>query len=231
MKKIYLITLLIITTLWSAAQTFEVRIADTDTIVANNDTLFAAGTSDQFDINKYFEIENVTADEIIVHVLRENVDLPEGMEAVFCLNVCYASTTTEADATIAGGAIQNFDADLWPHNNGGTALVKYTLSNEAESEELALFVEYDVEPLGITSNLSNKISVYPNPVNDILNVNFSGQNSQLQVFDAVGKLIKETNLQTNGNYQVDFSKMVSGIYLVRLMDDGQIVQTQKVMKY
>ncbi len=231
MKKIYLIAVFIFIALLSSAQSFQVRISETDTIVANNDTLFAAGNADDQDIKKHFEIENLTNSEITVRVVRENVNVPEGMNAVFCLNVCYAPNTTEADAVIPGESNQALDVDLWPQNVDGTAVVKMKLTNAAESEELVFYVEYAVAPAVGMNTLTDQISVYPNPVNDVLNVKFSGQDSQLQVFDAVGKLINEKNFPTNGKYQIDFSEMVSGIYLVRLMDNGKVIQTHKVMKY
>jgi hypothetical protein len=76
-------------------------------------------------------------------------------------------------------------------------------------------------------------SAYPNPSSGILNLEFSEnyyewEYSSFQLLDLTGKVLDQ--FQTNGvttSYALD--NLDNGIYLVQLLVEGQIVQTQKIV--
>ena len=85
-------------------------------------------------------------------------------------------------------------------------------------------------------NLGASMTVYPNPTNDIVNVQITNHNSpitQIHVFDAYGKLVGvvetrcTTSLQTA---QIDFSRYASGVYFVKAVADDKVVAVRKVVK-
>lgn len=89
----------------------------------------------------------------------------------------------------------------------------------------------DALPVGIEAAASNKFNplVYPNPFNHELIINLRELNSaQLLVFDAMGKLTIEKQLNTAMN-RIDFSSLPSGIYFIRLQTASQAF-TKKVIK-
>lgn len=83
--------------------------------------------------------------------------------------------------------------------------------------------------------LSDKISVYPNPVNDILNIDFKGlndfENVSITLMDAGGKRIflDQKNIISN-NHPVSYSmqNLENGIYFL-LIETPQAFYTRKVM--
>ena len=85
-------------------------------------------------------------------------------------------------------------------------------------------------------NLGASMTVYPNPTNDIVNVQITNHNSpitQIHVFDAYGKLVDvvetrcTTSLQTA---QIDLSRYAPGVYFVKAVADDKVVAVRKVVK-
>jgi hypothetical protein len=65
--------------------------------------------------------------------------------------------------------------------------------------------------------------IYPNPSNGILNVELDEQSvkeTNIKVFDAIGKLVYETSVNTFLS-QIDLSKLADGTYYVRLSQEGK----------
>ena len=82
--------------------------------------------------------------------------------------------------------------------------------------------------LSIIENQTEKISVYPNPTNNILNIaTIDGSTiSEIEVYNNLGQLAK-SEYYTN---QIDFSKLSVGLYFVKaIMEDGAM-ETIKVVK-
>ena len=82
------------------------------------------------------------------------------------------------------------------------------------------------------------LSLYPNPTNGIVNVQFTMNNVQLgageiQVLDVYGRLLQTvetrhgTSLQTT---QIDLSQYATGVYLVRVVNSGKVIAVRKVVK-
>lgn len=82
------------------------------------------------------------------------------------------------------------------------------------------------------NDLFTNIQIYPNPFNDILTFEYQLAKSQatLEVYNLVGQLV-ETQFIDNrkGKLQVG-AALNTGIYFVRIIQDGQVSTTQKIVK-
>lgn len=102
---------------------------------------------------------------------------------------------------------------------------------------------YGIPDFGSTSNIlsaifptleAGKLSVYPNPSNGLINLNFTTDTQtagQLNVFDIMGRLIFSNtfNARQGNNYnQFELLSLKSGIYHIRL-ELGSEVLTQKLI--
>ncbi|WP_026706410.1 T9SS type A sorting domain-containing protein [Flavobacterium soli] len=87
---------------------------------------------------------------------------------------------------------------------------------------------YDESVLGNNSFENNGFKAYPNPVRDILNLTYTQNISNVEVFNMLGQqvLAKSVNA-TQG--QIDMSNLSMGTYLVKVTADNQ-VKTIKVVK-
>lgn len=70
------------------------------------------------------------------------------------------------------------------------------------------------------------IRIYPNPVENVLNINASHPIDQLELYNTTGALVLK---QTAVNGSIDVSNLSSGVYILKLQS-GNSVQTHKILK-
>ncbi|KXH84949.1 hypothetical protein AU378_04115 [Chryseobacterium kwangjuense] len=80
-----------------------------------------------------------------------------------------------------------------------------------------------------TSMASDNLKVFPNPVQDYLNVSYDKNIISVTVYNAAGQevIVKVIN---DSKARVDFSNLTSGIYMVKIIAAGNIIKTVKVIK-
>ncbi|WP_312090673.1 T9SS type A sorting domain-containing protein [Chryseobacterium sp.] len=64
------------------------------------------------------------------------------------------------------------------------------------------------------SDLKSSTNVYPNPVNDILNISNLKEKTKVSIVDMNGKVVKSEIVSTEG--KIDVSHLVSGVYMVNI---------------
>jgi hypothetical protein len=85
--------------------------------------------------------------------------------------------------------------------------------------------------LGVTdlSAAANLISIYPNPVQDVLTINQISSNlnlslAQLRIFDILGNKLHEETLNLNGpgaKQLIQFPPSSEGLYLIEISTDEE----------
>jgi hypothetical protein len=87
-----------------------------------------------------------------------------------------------------------------------------------------------------TETINNNVSVYPNPVRDVLTVEVAtevAQNTVVKVFDMSGRLVKQ--IQANAeigvnNIAVNLSDVSAGVYQVQVFANDKLTHISKVSK-
>ena len=88
--------------------------------------------------------------------------------------------------------------------------------------------------------LANSMKLYPNPTKDIVNVQLTMNNEQLervdiQLSDVYGRLLEVVNM-TNARgaslqtTQIDLSRYAQGVYFVKAVAEGRVIAVRKVVK-
>ena len=90
----------------------------------------------------------------------------------------------------------------------------------------ASFTELPSATIGVENVTLTDVNVYPNPVNNILNV--SGYQGAITIFDMNGKIVATENA-TNANTMINTSAWAAGLYIVTLQNNG-IVTTKTIVK-
>ena len=74
-------------------------------------------------------------------------------------------------------------------------------------------------------------SIYPNPVNDILNVSFKNLDTanQIRITDAAGREVFKTNVQSSLT-QINTSLFNRGVYFLEILDQGKRIKTKRFIK-
>jgi hypothetical protein len=123
--------------------------------------------------------------------------------------VTNSTGTTAAPTQIAGFVIRQ----------GGTATIG---SGNVEIDEIRVANTFtSVTPTGPLSTNQNQISglqVYPNPTKNILNITTDLDSTKnIEIYDMVGKKVLVENTQS----QLDVSSLVTGMYIVKITEDGK----------
>lgn len=72
------------------------------------------------------------------------------------------------------------------------------------------------------------VTIYPNPCGEQITI-LASQGNTAEIYDVFGKLVKRVSLSENST-DVNLSNCKSGVYFVRIMDDGRLVETVKIVK-
>lgn len=87
------------------------------------------------------------------------------------------------------------------------------------------------------SEISNQLTVYPNPFSDALRVDFESEidaSAQIQITDLIGKTIYKESVQFmagNNSHQIELDANLSnGVYMISIWLGDQPVQTVKMIK-
>ena len=81
--------------------------------------------------------------------------------------------------------------------------------------------------LGLQENdFINNISVYPNPVKDILNFKTEHNISKVEVYDIAGRILSSNSVSEN---KIDLSELKTGNYILKLYTEKGIMNT-KIIK-
>ncbi|BDD00793.1 PKD domain-containing protein [Persicobacter psychrovividus] len=95
-------------------------------------------------------------------------------------------------------------------------------TGEFTAEEL---IEILAGPLN--NDQQSVISIYPNPATDHIRVDTALEQAQLVIFDLNGRQVLEQNLSFNT--EISTANLSSGMYIVQIVAQGQLVETQKLL--
>ena len=80
------------------------------------------------------------------------------------------------------------------------------------------------------ATVNEEIAVWPNPVENICHIQLPDmRNGEVQLFDVQGKMILRKHVETD-MVEIDFVGRPSGMYLIRVVSDGNVIATRKVIR-
>ncbi|MBL0012393.1 MAG: T9SS type A sorting domain-containing protein [Flavobacterium sp.] len=158
-----------------------------------------------------------------------NVDCTVTNGTMTSMNFNVHSGTCGALTAVANACNANLTAATTESLTGLTEGETYYVqvwSNFAEQGTFSL--RLNDPSLGISDFDSSNFEVYPNPVNDMLNISYNKNVSGVAVYNLVGQeVLSQTSTTTIS--KIDMSSLSNGIYMVRVTADNQ-VRTIKVIK-
>jgi putative CocE/NonD family hydrolase len=124
----------------------------------------------------------------------------------------------------------NTDGPMYPGNSLDSLVNPVMATNTVYSNSINVsyvvlpLVNYTI-PSSIEENTSDRIfEVYPNPANDILNINLTSnlQGAMFQIYNEAGQLLKIQNL--NGSFSfIDISALPVGVYTIQIKNGAQLL--------
>jgi hypothetical protein len=148
--------------------------------------------------------------------------------------ICVGNSVVLTASTSATSYTWNTGATTMTVSVSPTVTSTYTVSvSNAAACVASSTVLVTVNPCtGINEILANSISVYPNPNNGILNINLTSelaQNSSLEVYDALGKLVVKQVLANELN-TINISNLNNGIYTFKVLNSSNNLKVGKLIK-
>jgi hypothetical protein len=113
-----------------------------------------------------------------------------------------------------GNLIDGANSAAYTASENGTYYVVVSTNENCEYQSDSYLYESGGNPAGVTENELLKISVYPNPVHEILNINLGGipAPDDLFIFNSLGQVVFHQNFDT----WIDLSSLQSGVYYVKV---------------
>lgn len=94
-----------------------------------------------------------------------------------------------------------------------------SMSCSSDDQPKPAVIQFNTDELSVNENQIGTTGFYPNPVKDLLHFTASGNIEKAEVYDLSGKLVIAENSIANS---IDLSKLQSGLYLVRVFENGAI---------
>lgn len=150
-------------------------------------------------------------------------------------NIINNNGTSFSSPIMAGGV-----ASLWQAlpNATNEEIKQYVRMSASQYTTPDFFIGYGIPDLQLALDIGLSLQdeevfefkVYPNPANDILNIQIPSANdiTTLRIFDVLGKSVLEQNI-TESSRQLDISSMAPGLYIMSFKS-GNSSKTFKLIK-
>jgi hypothetical protein len=173
-----------------------------------------------------------------VKVLAEEISIVPGTLHYYCWERCYEPGVLLSPTSLAIGAnqqVSNFYGDYVPQNQSGTSSVKYCFFNVAnQNDSVCGIVRYSANPVGIgepaSSGRAGISKAFPNPTANDLSIDYQVTEGvgRIDIYSMLGVKIKSVNLPgQQGRLQLSVANLPAGMYLYRLIVNGQDIQTKR----
>ncbi len=201
-----------------------------------NEVVYVDGSSAQDEIVVYMDVTNTSGNAIDVLVRRYEEIMVPGASSAFCWLLCIAPNVSLSpySITIEGGATNDtdFSGHYYPGGNIGESTISYVFFDESNPNDSTMVtVVYNGLEVGVNDNIAASARVYPNPANDIVNIQFEAKLSNsaytFELIDITGSLIRQVNT-VESNVQLNTADISEGIYFYRISTNGKMITTQKL---
>ena len=218
------------------------------------------GVVSEIDVKEAFTIEKVRVTAKLTHTWIGDITMvlesPAGKTVELVGTACFGSGYTDLDATFDDDgadlkcsntppAIQGVIIPSQPLsvNNGDSSFGKWKLTvvdggdqdvGTIDSWSLQLCTSEEI--LAVRSEALENFKVYPNPVTDVLHIEFASpedSETRVAVFDLLGRKVygkkfRDSSLHFNKN--IDLSRISRGVYLLQVKNGSRVSASKIVLR-
>jgi hypothetical protein len=239
MKKVFIL-LFVGISLLSYAQKFQLTDPN-DNLYTNGQTITLGITENDLNIIgefiTVFNVKNLTDNNLNIKTTRTDLVLIDEMTVNLCVGVsCYPDDVFEVTYVVEAVGTEEFSFHLIP--NGKFGLCKFKLDFETDGQSMILFLNIDMQHLGIKENNNqiSTLSAFPNPVSidEKINISYSiinnNEKQNLVVRNVLGTTIMTMSLNSDEhNIYIDPATLKSGLYFYAIENKNQIVVAKKLI--
>jgi hypothetical protein len=248
-EQFYQGSLFLLSTKWYNSNTFLItskgtnpgNIFDNDIIIDKFDTLYNHlltnnyGSLDTSDKVTMFSqsIDFVNKDTIFFGGYKNNIIGPPHTYNKDWIIVGQVDSTLQQRFIkyIGGDAYYETNYIIATHD-GGVFVCAGKFNHDKQLYDL-LFLKLNNEGI-LVNTASNELKswnsiIWPNPVTQLLNIELGKLAKEIEIIDLMGNMVKSINTNDT-KIKVDLSGVASGVYIVRVIYENDIVETHKLIK-
>ncbi len=212
-------------------------------IVEAYDSVVVGDATTANDIYGYATVKNVSSDSVLVRFKRidGNYNLLTDNNAI-CWGICFIQSISVSPPSFSvwlqPGDTASASTHVYPDMDGvaRTGDITYVFfDSDNETDTVAYQVRYETRTDLSIGNVSvePELSVYPNPANDNLEVNYStsgSKNTSFEIINLVGSKVYSKALESAENtLNLNISNLNSGIYFCVLKVDNKMITSKKLV--
>ena len=221
--------LLIVSILLSSIAFAQIGIVDVDGNNVENTVIDIYTTADEYHLENDYKIQNLSTTSKTYNLKRYEEAYIEGSQEYYCWTLCLPPNNAGTDyysvfpgdhLTVAAGADGNYSSPAFhfkPEGNSGEAIYRYIVYNVDDVNDTAnITMVYHIDAVGINEYDNNAISnVYPNPANNMINVQSTVDNARFEIYTLVGTKVNGEQVKTvNGKVSIDIAHLPNGVYML-----------------
>ncbi|MBC8342991.1 MAG: T9SS type A sorting domain-containing protein [Bacteroidetes bacterium] len=230
MKKLYIFILLFI--FISANFQANAQKRGGAILSAKYDSIKVIGLQSDFELISHNLIYNNTPLTTTYVWVVKSVDMPTIWTMGICdKNNCYFGADSQ-EFTLNGLDSSLFDIHFYPENHAGTGCVKvYVYPKGDYSEGIYLTGCCEAGTSSIFSKSSLDFNMYPSPVRNNLNIQFSRKGTHVvEVYNILGRRLIRKEVHNADRMRISFESLQNGMYVVLYRNEKGKVITKTISK-
>ena len=115
-------------------------------------------------------------------------------------------------------------------------LLSFKFMDFVIKDKLEFNSDMNLRKVNLNFNISEIISVYPNPVKNILHVDVSEYDellANIQIFDVSARLVFSSNFSNKlgeNTFNIDVSNLENGVYQIKIINDNKLIYNKSFVK-
>ncbi|MCB9198618.1 MAG: T9SS type A sorting domain-containing protein [Flavobacteriales bacterium] len=252
MKKIYVLSMFFLAVSSIFSQQIKIIEPSNPTVDVNGETLTVSGTPSTLDMEIALYIVNTSGSSLTMICTRTEVDGLAGTQNSTCWQICPATLNTGAkpvytvnlsgtnleETAADGDTITSFAGHYVPQGQDGCSLFKYEWIDATTATVYGyVYVRFEHQTSGVCTASTNQIEldfeVYPNPANNIMNIQLDeafSKDLDVKVVDVLGQVVINSKLTAGSSYKsIGTEKLVNGVYFVTFASNENTILTKKIV--
>jgi len=200
-----------------------------------NDTVYITGNSGQGTLTFVNHLSFTGADSIELRWEVIQFDVPTSWSFGFCAGLdCYVLNATSTNTFwIHAGNPCSMSFDVNPNNFTGNGTIRIAVYPAGGSVNDGVIITnvMKIDPVSINRTPVVNFSMYPNPVKDYININFTRKGTQhIEIYNILGNKVLIKDIENADFIRIPFSNFLRGRYIVMYRSDNGKVITKSISK-
>jgi hypothetical protein len=150
-----------------------------------------------------------------------------------CIDFEFNPKPSNTMKSIVSGDSGSLHLTIQTSNTAGSGYIKFAIYPTNGNIMEAVFLTYiiTVNPLSVPSPQAKNFTIYPNPVKDYLNINFSTKGLQhIEVYNILGNKILVKDFENVDYARIPFSNLQRGRYIIMYRPESGKIITKSISK-